>query len=151
MKFSANINKYLTQESQSSDVSSIIDCKGFYGTSCNPISGLRWTQRTTWELNDWTVSAQWRHIGSVDVEKSEAAGVFEAFRQIDDYDYVDLFASYRLSEHVNFTLGVDNVFEKEPPALGGEIGTTRANSGNTFPSNYDVLGRIYKAGIKVEF
>ena len=44
LQFSGNINKYLTQESQSSDNVPVIDCKGFYGTSCTPISDLRWVQ-----------------------------------------------------------------------------------------------------------
>ena len=48
LRFSGNINKYLTQESQSSSTVPVINCRGFFGTSCDPISDLTWTQRTTW-------------------------------------------------------------------------------------------------------
>lgn len=151
LEFSGNINKYLTQESKSDDFTPVLDCKGFYGTSCDPISDLRWVQRTTWFWNEFTVSAQWRHIDSVDIEPVESADVFPAFRSIDSYDYVDLFASYTYQENITFSLGVDNVFEEEPPVLGNDVGDTSSNSGNTFPSNYNVLGRTYKAGVKFQF
>lgn len=148
---SGNINKYLTQESQSSDAVPVLDCKGFYGTSCDPISDLRWIQRTTWSHDDLTLSLLWRHIDSVEVEPGEAALRFEAFRKIQAYDYFDLFASYALTDNFTFTLGIDNMFDKDPPVVGNDVGDTSSNSGNTFPSNYDVLGRIYKGGIKIKF
>ncbi|WP_342805267.1 TonB-dependent receptor [Alteromonas sp. M12] len=148
---SGNINKYLTQESQSSDTVPVLDCKGYYGTSCDPLSDIRWIQRTTWSYDDFTVSLLWRHINSVDVEPGERDLRFEAFRKIDSYDYFDIFASYSFTKYATFTLGIDNMFDKEPPVLGNDIGDTSSNSGNTFPSNYEVLGRIYKAGLKFKF
>ncbi|WP_343856879.1 TonB-dependent receptor domain-containing protein [Aliiglaciecola litoralis] len=151
LSFSGNINKYLTQESQSSETVPVLDCKGYYGTSCDPLSDLRWIQRTTWQYEDITVSLLWRHINSVDVEPGERSLRFEAFRSIDSYDYFDLFASYNVTEYATVTAGVDNLFDKEPPVLGNDIGDTSSNSGNTFPSNYDVLGRIYKVGLKFKF
>lgn len=159
VKFSANINKYLSQEKQSSSVQDVIDCNGFYGTSCDPVSELRWIQRTTWSYDDFTVSAQWRHQSSIDIEKDQLAaalkpggpGIFPAFRKIDSYDYIDLFASYHFAKHTKLTLAVDNLFDDDAPVVGNEAGSTQYNSGNTFPSNYEVLGRVYKLGIKFEF
>lgn len=151
LQFSGNINKYLTQESQSSDTARIIDCKGYFSTSCDPVSELRWVQRTSWVWNDLTVSLQWRHIDGVDVEPIEAPNVFADFQSIESYDYFDLFASYYATENIVVNFGIDNLFEKEPPVVGGEAGDTSSNSGNTFPSNYDVLGRKLKMGIKVQF
>lgn len=151
LTFSGNINKYLTQESQSSSNVPVIDCKGYVGTSCDPISDLRWIQRTTWEWDDLTVSMQWRHISSVDVELPEVDLRFVEFRSIDSYDYVDLFASYQVTEYASVTFGIDNLFEKDPPVVGNDLGDTSSNSGNTFPSNYDPLGRMYRAGVKFRF
>lgn len=151
LAFSGNINKYLTQESQSSITVPVLDCKGYYGTSCDPLSDLRWIQRTTWSYADLTVSLLWRHINSVDIEPVERDLRFEAFRSIGSYDYFDLFASYAVHENITVTLGIDNMFDKEPPVLGNDVGDTSSNSGNTFPSNYDALGRMYKAGVKFRF
>ncbi len=151
LTFSGNINKYLTQESQSRDTTPVLDCKGFYGTSCDPVSELRWVQTTTWAWNDLTVSARWRHIGSVDVEEAERDLRFEEFRSIDSFDYIDLFASYDITENVRVSLGIDNLLDEDPPVLGNDIGDTSSNSGNTFPGNYDTLGRIYRTTLNVRF
>ncbi|CAM4096653.1 TonB-dependent receptor domain-containing protein [Pseudoalteromonas ostreae] len=151
LQFSGNVNKYLTQESQSDGLTPVIDCKGKFSTSCDPVSELRWVQRTSWVWEDLTMSLQWRHIDGVDMELSQAANSFEKFRSIESYDYFDLFASYHATENIVVNFGIDNILEKEPPVVGGEAGSTRANSGNTFPSNYDVLGRKFKMGIKVQF
>lgn len=149
LSFSGNINKYLTQESQSSSISPVIDCKGYYGTSCDPLSELRWVQRTTWDWRDLSASLQWRHIGSMDVEKPEAANNFAAFRSIDSYNYLDLYVSYNLwDERVKVSFGVTNLTDEDPPVLGNEIGDTSSNSGNTFPSNFDTLGKFYTFGLQ---
>lgn len=151
LTFDTNLNHYTKNERQSDPALAVIDCLGKYSTNCSPTSKTRWTQRITWDLNDVTASILWRHQSAIDMEPTLAASSFEAFRSIDSYDYVDLFASYAFSDHLSFTAGVDNVFEKEPPVVGGEAGSTSFNSGNTFPSSYSALGRIFRAGVKVTF
>ena len=152
LSFSGNINKYSEQESQSSSTSPVIDCSGFFGTSCDPVSDVRWTQRTSWNWNDLTASLQWRHIGGVDVERPEAAATFAAFRSIDDYDYLDAYISYNVwDDRVRLSIGIDNITDEEPPVLGNESGDTSSNSGNTYPSNYDTLGRMYTFGARLSF
>lgn len=152
LQFSTYINKYTTQESQSSSLTPVIDCKGYFGTSCDPVSEFRFVQRTTWTWGDLTASLQWRHIDSIDIERPEAAATFSAFRNIDDYDYLDLYASYFLwDDRIRLSLGIDNLTDEEPPVLGNEAGDTSSNSGNTFPSNYDVLGRAYTFGARLTF
>ncbi|MFM1897025.1 MAG: hypothetical protein RLZZ385_2099 [Pseudomonadota bacterium] len=149
LSFSGNINKYLTQESQSSQISPVIDCKGYYGTSCDPLSDLRWVQRTTWDWRDLSASLQWRHIDGMSVEPPEANNNFAAFRSIDSYDYLDLYLSYNFwDDRVRLSVGVTNLTDEEPPVLGNEIGDTSSNSGNTFPSNFDTLGRFYTVGFR---
>ncbi len=152
LQFSGNVNKYLTQESQSDSLTPVIDCSGFFGTSCDPISDLSWTQRTTWNWGDLTASLQWRHTDSVRVERPELAATFSAFTDIDDYDYLDLYVSYFLwDERIRLSLGVDNLTDEEPPILGNESGDTSSNFGNTYPSNYDIYGRTYTFGARLSF
>jgi outer membrane receptor protein involved in Fe transport len=151
LSFSANVNHYLTSERQSSATSSVIDCNGIFGTSCDPVSQTRWLQRTTWSKEDFTVSALWRYASAVDIEAAQYDGVYDAFRTIGAYSYVDLYASYNYGDNLKFTFGIDNLFDKAPPVVGNEAGSTQYNSGNTFPSNYDVMGRMYKVGMKIEF
>lgn len=152
LSFSGMVNKYSEQESQSSLTSPVINCSGFFGTSCSPVSDFRWTQRTSWNWGDLTASLQWRHISAVDIERPEAAATFAAFRTIDDYDYLDMYVSYNLwDERVRISVGIDNITDEDPPVVGNEAGATSDNSGNTFPSNYDTLGRMYTFGARLSF
>jgi outer membrane receptor protein involved in Fe transport len=153
LRLSANVNKYLTHESQSSDLTPLVDCVGIFGTNCGngpqggPLPETRWLQRTTWNYNDVTVSLLWRHLSSIE----SAVPVFPAFQQVDSFDYFDLFGSWRFMEQASVSFGVSNVFEEDPPVVGNEAADTGSNSGNTFPQLYDALGRLYSVGLRVSF
>ncbi|MDP5134205.1 MAG: TonB-dependent receptor, partial [Paraglaciecola sp.] len=151
LDFSGNINKYLKIDSLSSPVSSVIDCKGVYGTNCNPQHDLRASQRATWSMDDVSVSLLWRYFSRIKREASSYANTFEAFREIPSYSYFDLFANYKVSETIGVSFGIDNLLDKNPPVVGGEAGNTSYNGGNTFPSTYDVLGRTYRATLSFQF
>lgn len=152
LRLSGIVNEYLTQESQSSPTVPVINCKGYFGSNCSPRSELRWTNRATWQWRDITASLQWRHLGKVHAEPVIADNYFDQFRLVDSYDYIDLYLSYNLwDERIRFSLGVDNLTEELPPIVGNEAASTGSNSGNTFPSYYDVLGRVYTAGFRLTF
>ncbi|MGQ8364949.1 TonB-dependent receptor domain-containing protein [Glaciecola sp. 1036] len=146
-----SLNKYLSQESQSSSTTPVLECKGYYSPSCDPIAALRFNQRVSWDYEDFTVSLLWRYYDSMEVHPTIRDNTFEAFREIDSYSYFDLYASYAITDYAKLTLGIDNLFDKEPPVVGGEAGDTSSNGGNTFPSNYDVLGTLWKLGVKFNF
>ena len=151
LQFSGQINRYLAQGSQSDARSPVIDCKGFYGTSCTPRSDFTWNNRVTWEWReDLTVSLQWKHLGSISVEPPERDGVFSQFQKIDSFNYFSLYGSYDLwDDRVTLSLGIENLTDEEPPIVGNNAARTPFNSGNTFPSNYDVYGTMYTAGVRV--
>ena len=151
LEFDVNANYYLTNELQSAPFSSVVDCNGYYGTTCDPVPQLRVVQRTTWQLGDVELSYLWRHLSGMDAQTGEAAGLFPAFRSIDAYNYFDLTGAYTLNDNVRFTATVDNIFDEDPPIIGNSTGTTAFNSGNTYPSLYDVLGRVYTVGVTVNF
>ena len=46
---------------------------------------------------------------------------------------------------------IANVTDEDPPILGNETGSTAFNSGNTFPSMFDTMGRVYNAAVKLSF
>jgi outer membrane receptor protein involved in Fe transport len=153
LRFSANINKYLTHESQSSDLTDVVDCVGIYGTNCGngpqggPLPETRWLQRTTWNYDDFTVSLLWRHLSSI----KSAIPVFPAFQKVDSYDYFDMYGSWQFLESASLSIGVANLLEEDPPVVGNEAADTSSNSGNTFPQLYDALGRMYSIGLRVSF
>lgn len=156
--FAGTVNKYLTHEFTSSATLPTLDCVGYYGVECgsspgrpSPLASTRWTQRTSWDFNNFSVSLLWRHMGSVSAHPNQRENVFASFQQISSRDWFDLYGSWNVLDNVRISGGVVNLFDKEPPVVGNEAADTRSNSGNTFPSHYDTLGRIYSLGLRVTF
>ncbi len=154
---SLNANQYLTNELRASPVLAVTDCLGTYGTSCGdnfgtPLPETRFTQRTMYTYGDFQVGYQWRYLGEVSASATDfPGGVFPAFETIDATHYVDLMGNWQATDNLRVNAGVRNVFEEEPPVVGGEAGDTGSNNGNTFPSTYDVLGRVFTIGVDVAF
>ncbi len=65
------------------------------------------------------------------------------FNHIGAYHYFDFSARFATTEKLTFTLSVQNLFDRAPPIVGSTAGTTAFNSGNTYPSTYDALGRRF--------
>lgn len=134
---------------------SIIECAGYFA-STNSSCGVskpkyRHNIPVTW-LTPWgdlTARATWRHIGSVDLVGSTTSNVNTV---LDSRDYFDVSLKTTLREGVGVRLGVNNVFDKNPPvstnvgSAGGSFG-----NGNTFPQVYDALGRYIFAGVTLTF
>jgi outer membrane receptor protein involved in Fe transport len=152
LSFTGTVNKYLTHEFQSLAALPVVDCNGHFGTSCEqPRPELRFIQRTTWDYNNLSLSAQWRHLGAVTASPPEAGNFDPRFRKISSFDYLDLYASYRLKDRYLLSFGAMNVTDESPPVVGNEAGTTDFNSGNTFPGTYETLGRLYTFQVNMQF
>ena len=152
LAFGVNANYYLANESLSGPTVPVIDCLGYYGTSCgNPTHKFRFIQRTVWSVGDLQFSYLWRHQGSVAVEPVQVADTFAAFQKVKAYNYLDLTASWEINDAARISFAVTNIFDKNPPVLGNEAATTNANSGNTLPSAYDGVGRVMTVGLNLRF
>ncbi|MEP6784400.1 MAG: TonB-dependent receptor [Sphingomonadales bacterium] len=145
------------------------ECVGFYSANCSPSNGAiqpewSWTQRTTFSLDNVDLSLLWRHISAVKYEPglpalfngtitgpSPLAGQTVNFNQIPSYDYFDLSTRFAISKELTLTISAFNIFDKAPPVVGAAAGTTGQNSGNTFPSTYDAIGRKFAATVNVRF
>jgi outer membrane receptor protein involved in Fe transport len=121
-----------------------------------------WNARSTLSFGDIDVSLLWRHVGSVAAEEgiTAFAGTLGAgalagrevnFGRIKAHDLFDLALRFGVSENFDLTMTVMNLLDKEPPIVGSTIGTTSFNSGNTYPSTYDALGRRFAVGARLKF
>ncbi|HEU0043071.1 TonB-dependent receptor domain-containing protein [Sphingomonas sp.] len=137
-------------------------------------------QRTTVEVGGASLSLLWRFLDSVQYEgqapdfaargflatnrnlfngtitnaagaNSTVAGRNVNFNRIPVYHYFDLTAQFEVMRNFQLTLGVLNLLDKDPPITGAQAGSTGANSGNTFPSTYDPLGRTFAATVRLNF
>lgn len=138
------------------------DCVGLYSVNCASIQPeFSWSQRTTLTFDDIDFSLLWRHLDRVDYEFADTDPAFTGtipnpagtynFNTIEPYDYFDLTVRFNATENFTFTVTVQNMFDKDPPLVGNTIGSTAYNSGNTYPSTYDAVGRRFAAAARVRF
>ena len=155
------------------------ECVGFYSANCGfPAGGLlpkySFNQRTTLSLGRVDMSLLWRYIGKMRYEPGltplfsgtinstpsnsvffNDPGNFNGenvnFNKIPAENYFDFSTRFNVNEHFDLTFTVMNLFDKKPPIVGNTAGTTSQNSGNTFPSTYDSLGRRFAAGARIKF
>jgi iron complex outermembrane recepter protein len=134
-----------------------ISCLGKYGDICagsptlgQPLPYWKSKTRLTWTtpLHGFEVSVDWRNIGGVNIDTG-ATGTADS--HIPSYNYFDLSMQYRVKDRYTFRVGVNNIFDIDPPIIGsGELPATVGN-GNTFPQVYDALGRYLFVGVTADF
>jgi outer membrane receptor protein involved in Fe transport len=146
------------------------DCVSYISSNCGSLQPeFQWSQRTTLSFDSIDVSLLWRHLSSFEQEPLDVAdsgnffsGTLGAgilgvggrtvdFGRIKAYDYFDLTTRFSIGDNVTITATVQNLFDKQPPITGNNAGSTSFNSGNTFPSTYDSLGRRYAISAKLRF
>lgn len=115
------------------------------GTGLGHFSRVRAQLSLDWMLGDWNASVQTRHVGAVDefeggnltVVDSSANGSPDQ-RRVGAYAKTDLAVGYKLDMlKTKFTVGVDNVFDKQPPLV-----LSGFNAGTDLRT-YDGVGRFY--------
>lgn len=148
------VNEFTFNSNPANPSSLTRDCLGYYSVACSnitnaPMAKRKFNQRSTWNMGNLTVGYNWRYFGAVDEEPRDSV-FLPAFSHIDAYHYVDLSANYKW-KNMRFNVSVNNVANKKPPIVGGNIGGTAPNSGNTFPQTYDALGRYITFGASVKF
>jgi iron complex outermembrane receptor protein len=135
----------LTWDQQEYPDDIVQDCKGIYGGSCElPLPESKNRFSATW-ATPWNVSANlaWRFIDSVD-QIDTGAGI-----DIDSQNYIDLAATWNVTDWATLTLGMNNVTDEDAPFV--PQGVTARENGNTYPGVYDPLGQYWFAGVSVQF
>lgn len=128
------------------------NCTGRYsaGGCTNPRAKLRWNGRLTYDRPGFDASLLWTHISHVSLE-DPIGSILPQFARIPAYDYFDLSFGVRPTKNLSLNLTVNNLLDKDPPLVGSGVGGTSYNSGNTFPTIYDPIGRSYTLGARLTF
>jgi outer membrane receptor protein involved in Fe transport len=138
------------------------DCAGLYGGVCRrPRPSWRHKARLSWSGSDGIgLSLAWRHFAPVAIDRSSdqsvLAGPFSpGIARLRSQDYFDVTAIFRIASNYRLRLGVNNLFDREPPIVGSgptnaQNGCVALCSGNSFPQIYDVLGRYIFAGVTLD-
>jgi outer membrane receptor protein involved in Fe transport len=142
------LDKYIVDNG---GISTPYECAGRYGFGCNtnPVPKWRHTARVTWEARDTvTVSMFWRYTSDL---KFLGFFGFDPVPppKVPAQSYFDLATIFRFEPNYTLRLGVNNIFDREPPLV--LFCGSGACNGNTFPQWYDPLGRYFFAGVTVNF
>lgn len=153
-RFNWNLNGTYTLESkfQATPVSVNRDCVGYYSINCGNIGPeLGASQRLTWSFSDFDVSLRHTYLSSTSIEPSLRGTYLPEFENISSYNYFDLTGRWQVLDNVGVTVTISNLTDESPPDLGNDIGPTTFNSGNTYPTVYDALGRTYAVRVTSKF
>jgi outer membrane receptor protein involved in Fe transport len=165
-------------ETKSSQFENAYDCKGYYGLVCyTPNPTWRHKLRVTWSSPwDFDISVDWRHIGGVNLDANSTNpligggaplnpvgyacaahlnGIQDCFdNRISAYDYFDLSGTWTVSPNVQLRAGIQNLFDKTPPAMDSTfyaVSSPPFGNGNTYPNVYDSLGRTMFVGATIKY
>lgn len=145
-----NVNDILsitsTWDQQELEGAPTVDCAGKWGLTCgSPTPEMRNNLRATW-ITPWGIrpSLMWRYISGV--EALSDTGV-----DLGERHYFDLAAIWDFTDFTTLRVGINNLFDREPPVAGQEAGPSIYGNGNTFPGIYDVLGRYLFIGLTAKF
>ena len=122
------------------------DCAGVVSTDCFASPKWRHTANVNYLRDDWRVGVKWRYYGTVDYEGSTDSLLIED-GGIEAYSFIDVSGSYSYNEYLTFTGGMNNIFDKEPPLVGGTV----SSNANTIAGFYDSLGRFVHASFNLKF
>lgn len=121
-----------------------VECAGRFGLNCgNPTPKWKWSSRLSWIDGPVTTSLRWRHIGKVLDDDDATDFIVDDIKAV---DYFDLAFAFNASDNFTFNIGVNNLFDKQPPIIG-----SNQEQANTYPGVYDVLGRDFFVSAQFRF
>ncbi|WP_233503426.1 TonB-dependent receptor domain-containing protein [Sphingomonas psychrotolerans] len=175
-RLALNMNgTYLDSYKVNNGLTTPYDCAGLYGPTCSiggttdagsPLPEWRHKLRATLQMDGGVgLSVQWRHLGPVHAETTtdqpslEGNFNFNPGTRLKAFNYIDLTSTFSIGESYTFRLGVNNLFDLEPPLVtsgnanrsGSNLCPTGPCNGNTYPGTYDALGRYLFAGVTLSF
>ncbi|MDE1146060.1 MAG: TonB-dependent receptor [Azospirillaceae bacterium] len=131
-------------------------CDGYFGVTCGmPIPKWRHRMVVDWGLpNGMDLMATWRYIGGTRNDKTSSAtyltGTYYAYdSRLPSVSYLDLGVSMPLADDLSLRVGVNNVFDKDPPltaSTGGQV-----SNGAFYSGIYDALGRYVFTNVSMRF
>lgn len=170
LDFALNANHSMRNRFQSGPASFNRECQGFFSVDCDGVMIPDWSAnlRSTVSYKGFDASLLWRYISGFDVEPRTVPNTLQpgvvgsfgatnpnrvvgAYRSIDSYNWFDLNLGFNVTQEIRVSALIENLFDRNPPEVGSTIGSTAFNTGNTFPTVYDALGRRFSVTIGLNF
>jgi len=157
LDFSLVWTHVLEMDSQENSVSSVLDCRGYFGTPCGwPTFTMTPENRVTAGFGISTdrlrvaLNTQWvdgsENWGKVDHLYFGGDPAVLAIPSIGSRFYTDLNVSYEFNDGITAALGVTNLLDTSPPQMADN-----SFGPNTQAGIYDVFGRAYRVSFAYRF
>jgi iron complex outermembrane receptor protein len=151
------VTKFATQPLQTGGS---YDCVGYYGATCGVSephfkSKFRVTYNTP--IPGLDANMMWRRVGGVSVDTSSQDPGLNGDsgptpgQTLGHRDYIDIGAAYTLDSKYTLRVGMNNVFDKDPPLANAAYLPAVLGNGNTMPQVYDTLGRFIFVNVTLDF
>jgi outer membrane receptor protein involved in Fe transport len=134
------------------------DCVGFFGPTCGgPTPQWKSKFNVMWNTPwTWSAGLTWRYISSVDIDLSSsnsqlAGAYFPVDKTLGTRNYIDLVGQWNVNKNFTVRVGVNNIFDKDPPLVSAEGGAAVFYNGNTYPQVYDTMGRNWFLNVTAKF
>jgi len=156
----------LKAEQQADPLASLVDCVGKYAGVCatpfgDPVPEIYISNTLSMTLGSVGFTFQHRYIeGTRDARQfvfpnptrnPPIEGSFTPIARpssiIEDYNIFDASVNFDVNNNFEMTLGVENVFDRDPPIPGDAAD----EQNNTYPSRFDPLGRTFFVAGRVRF
>ena len=138
-----------------SDLDPIVHIAGHYNKDYGMYSRIRGRLFTNWSMGDWSASWRMRYIGPFDLGNADVrqgtsadGGIPGVELNYGSYSLHSVNVGYALpSINSRIEVGVDNVFDKQPPMMF----QNNVLNANTDVSSFDAVGRYFWARYTVKF
>jgi outer membrane receptor protein involved in Fe transport len=156
----SGVGTYTTHYIVDDGLNPTYDCAGYYGATCgNPLPKWRHKLRLGFQMpNGIGISGQWRYYGPVTHQGLNPSATLAGLpppisAHVPSQSYFDLAGTFTVGDHYNLRLGVNNIFDRDPPIFTSGNGACSAGTcnGNTYGGVYDTLGRFFFAGATLNF
>jgi iron complex outermembrane recepter protein len=165
------VSSLLTEKTQDTVNAPVVDWKGSLGpTASTSLNNGAYRYRTFTTVNygrgDWNLALRWRHLptaidaaqaainASIEAGLTPAGTKATTLGATESYDVFDLSGSYNVGARTSLRYGIDNLFDKLAVCTGGRTAADPHPApcgGETEAGFYDVLGRSFYMGVKVNF
>jgi iron complex outermembrane recepter protein len=129
-----------------------VDCAGLYGNICGtPNPTWRHQLRVGFDMkNGIGASVRWRHFDGVKIDTPTTIKQ-PALQSIPAVNYFDLALTARVGDHYKFSIGANNLLDKQPPLTGSQACPAGPCNNNTWAQVYDSVGRYIFVGVSLDF
>jgi len=120
-----------------------VDYKGTIGGPGGPKPDYQTLTSFGYSKGPLSASLRWYYLPKMD-SSARATNPNSTARGVDAYNKWNLVGTYNLSDSMDLRAGITNLLDADIPQVGNSLGSTDS-------ATYDIIGRSYYVGIRMEF